>query len=142
MSLLIGTNISATLLASPIITASVGDRVFPLAYLYNQGESVRYPFVIYDGLNIEESRTKDGSFVESTRISLTSAAKTYDEAVDLANKVRHVLEYGTLVDTEDVELTGVEAVGSSAYYDDANECYVVSVDYEVSSIEHVNYGIQ
>lgn len=52
MSLLIGTNIRATLLSTPVITSLVGERVFPLAYLYSQGETVRYPFIIYDGLNI------------------------------------------------------------------------------------------
>ena len=142
MSLLIGTNIRATLLSSSIITSLVGERVFPLAYLYSQGETVRYPFFIYDGLNIQGARTKDGDIVETTSISVTAAAKTYDEAVDLANKARHVLTYFTPVNTEDVTIQGISATGSSAYYDDTNEFAVVTVSYDVDSVETVTYSEQ
>lgn len=142
MSLLIGTNIRATLLSTPVITSLVGERVFPLAYLYSQGETVRYPFIIYDGLNIRGARTKDGDITETTSITVTAVAKTYDEAVDLANKARHVLTYLTPTNTPDVTITGISATGSNAYYDDVNECAVVSVTYDVESVETVEYDFQ
>lgn len=110
----------------------VGNKIYPLI----AEESVTYPFIIFTKENAFANYTKDLLTYDTVNISVAIAAVNYFQTVQIAERVRQILEnyrddyfYNILLDnvTEDfVEDTYIQQLQFSAkiniqYIDDSDE---------------------
>jgi len=110
----------------------VGNKIYPLV----AEESVTYPFIIFTKENAFANYTKDLLTYDTVNISVAIAAVNYFQTVQIAERVRQILEnyrddyfYNILLDnvTEDyVEDTYIQQLQFSAkiniqYIDDSDE---------------------
>lgn len=70
------------------LTAMVGDKIYPLV----AEESVSYPFVIFTKESLEGNYNKDLLLYDSATISVVVAAANYFETVQIAERIRAILE--------------------------------------------------
>lgn len=70
------------------LTAMVGDKIYPLV----AEESVSYPFVIFTKESIEGNYNKDLLMYDTATISVVIAAANYFQTVQIAERVRAILE--------------------------------------------------
>ena len=66
----------------------VGDKIYPLV----AEESVTYPFVIFSKEAVNGNYSKDLLMYDSATISVAIAANNYFETVNIAERVRAILE--------------------------------------------------
>lgn len=66
----------------------VGDKIYPLV----AEESVTYPFVIFSKETVNGNYSKDLLMYDSATISVAIAANNYFETVNIAERVRTILE--------------------------------------------------
>lgn len=66
----------------------VGDKIYPLV----AEESVTYPFVIFSKETVNGNYSKDLLMYDSATISVAIAANNYFETVNIAERVRAILE--------------------------------------------------
>lgn len=110
----------------------VGNKIYPLV----AEESVTYPFIIFTKENAFANYTKDLLTYDTVNISVAIAAVNYFQTVEIAERVRQILEnhrdgyfYNILLDnvTEDfAEDTYIQQLQFSAkiniqYIDDSDE---------------------
>lgn len=80
------------LASSPAVARSVGFRIFPTAV----PAGAEFPFVVYKRSNISREHTLSGPlYVPLVSVQVASWALTYDEARELADRVRLVLDGAT-----------------------------------------------
>lgn len=89
MSILIGLHIKRTLEKDPDVAGFVGDRIFPI--VMPQGVST-FPYICYDTNGQSGQRTKDGLVNDSASVSMGVIAKTYEDALVIANSVRKAFD--------------------------------------------------
>ena len=70
------------------LTEMVGDKIYPLV----AEETVSYPFVIFTKENAGGNYTKDFLTYDTVTISVAIAANNYFETVNIAERVRAILE--------------------------------------------------
>lgn len=70
------------------LTEMVGDKIYPLV----AEESVSYPFIIFTKENANGNYTKDFLTYDTVTISVAIAANNYFETVNIAERVRAILE--------------------------------------------------
>lgn len=96
-SLLIGKLIYATIQASENVRALVGTKVFPIV----APADTDFPFIVYTRSNAYPQRgTKDGWLDDNVAFQITIAADTYNESVELADKIRDLFENCVISSTE------------------------------------------
>lgn len=120
------------LISDEILKELVGNKIYPLV----AEESVTYPFIIFTKENAFANYTKDLLTYDTVNISVAIAAVNYFQTVQIAERVRQILEnyrddyfYNILLDnvTEDyVEDTYIQQLQFSAkiniqYIDDSDE---------------------
>ncbi len=70
------------------LTEMVNDNIFPLV----AEESVNYPFIIFTKESVTPSYTKDFLTFDLVTISVVVASNNYIDTVNIAERVRNVLE--------------------------------------------------
>ena len=70
------------------LTEMVGDKIYPLV----AEETVSYPFVIFTKENASGNYTKDFLTYDTVTISIAIAANNYFETVNIAERIRAILE--------------------------------------------------
>jgi len=88
-TLLINQYVRKFLLDDKAVNSKVYDRVFPLDAL--QGTSL--PFIVLTRQSTTFDDSKDGYYQETVPVQVTIVAKSYNEAVELANDTRKALEH-------------------------------------------------
>ena len=71
-----------------LLTSMVGKKIYPLV----AEESVTYPFVIFTKESVNGNYTKDFLQYDTVTISVAIAANNYYETVNIAERVRAILE--------------------------------------------------
>lgn len=71
-----------------LLTSMVGKKIYPLV----AEESVTYPFVIFTKESVIGNYTKDFLQYDTVTISVAIAANNYYETVNIAERVRAILE--------------------------------------------------
>lgn len=89
MSILIGLHVKRTLEKDTDVTGFVGDRIFPI--VAPQGVST-FPYICYDTNGQSGQRTKDGLANDLASVSMGVMAKSYEDALVIANSVRKAFE--------------------------------------------------
>lgn len=88
-TLLINQYVRKLLLEDKLVKSKVYDRVFPLDAL--QGTTL--PFIVLTRQSTTFDSSKDGYYQETVPVQVTIVAKSYNEAVELANDTRKALEH-------------------------------------------------
>lgn len=70
------------------LTEMVGDKIYPLV----AEESVNYPFIIFTKETVEGNYNKDFLLYDTVTISVAIAANKYFQTVQIAERVRSILE--------------------------------------------------
>ena len=76
------------LINDEIIKGIVDKKIYPLV----AEESTTFPFVIFKKNNVNTEYSKDGSVRDSVSFSVTAIAVDYITTVDIAERVRELLE--------------------------------------------------
>lgn len=76
------------LINDEIIKGIVDKKIYPLV----AEESTSFPFVIFRKNNVNTEYSKDGSVRDSVSFSVTAIAVDYITTVDIAERVRELLE--------------------------------------------------
>lgn len=63
-------------------------KVYPLV----ADNNAKFPFIIYRRLNLISKTTKDGLYEDTVTMEIDVITETYTEGVDIANKVRDILQ--------------------------------------------------
>lgn len=71
-----------------LLTSMVGKKIYPLI----AEETVTYPFIIFTKENANANYTKDFLTYDTVTISVAIAANNYFETVNIAERVRAILE--------------------------------------------------
>ena len=88
-SILIGKLIYSTIQSSNKVTASLGDRVYPLVAPIDTD----LPFAVYTKSNAYPSiSTKDGWLGDNVSFQISIVTDTYIEGAELANAIRDLFE--------------------------------------------------
>lgn len=70
------------------LTEMVGEKIYPLV----AEESVTYPFIIFTKESVNGNYTKDFLTSDTVTISVVIAANNYFQTVNIAERVRAILE--------------------------------------------------
>lgn len=116
------------LLTQTAITNIVSTRIRP-TYL---PQNPTLPSLTYQQISGDSNQALDGrSAVRRGRVQIDAWAKTYDEAVSLAEAVSTALD-GVRVTSDGVELTDSWQASQIDMYEDGIEAHRISTDYEIS----------
>ena len=116
-SIKIGKSIYSILSADTDVSAIVGTKIAPLV----QENGTTFPFIVYTRESITPSTgTKDGYIGDLVIFRVDSVASSYNQAIDLADAIRHCLEKRQLKSAglvlQDVYMSGItESFDSDTY---------------------------
>lgn len=86
-SLSAGAIIRDLLLMEQDIANMVGENVFPVV-----ADTAKLPYIYYRRVSLEPVPTKSRPYNDDTGIEVTCVASTYDEGIELAERVRAALD--------------------------------------------------
>ena len=85
----IGKSIYYILVNDTDVSALVGTRIFPNV----APQTTTFPFIIYDVTGVSPNDTKEGpSTLDTNDVMISCYSETYDEASDLAQKIRVAMD--------------------------------------------------
>lgn len=93
-------NIHELLSNSTLLTAKVGDKMFPLIAL----SDTTFPFIVYRKQSNNIEYCKDGLIADNFSVEIIVASKTYFESVEIAEIVRATLELKKLDNVKSIRL--------------------------------------
>ena len=120
------------------VSALVGTRVYPNVAPQNTA----YPHIVYQLINVSHIEVLAGSFGNArSLVQVSCRSHDYDEARDLAEKCRLVLQ-GYAGTAASIEISGVNLVDDRDIYDpprlaDEPGTYGVQLDFAVWNIEAI-----
>lgn len=91
-------------------------KVYPLI----ADNDAKYPFIIYRRVNLQSESSKDGYYEDSVSIEITVVSDKYSDSVDIATKIRNLLEkqsvnYDDLVINDATLSLATEEYSNNAY---------------------------
>lgn len=92
-------------------------KIYPLI----ADNDAKYPFIIYKRVNLQSNGCKDGIYEDSVVIEITVVSDKYSVSIDLATKIRNLLERQSVI-YDDLEIN--DATLSLATEDYSNNAYV------------------
>lgn len=87
-SILIGKSIYNILSNDEVLKSKLNDRIFPVV----AEEGTVFPFIVYTRTNVTPNFVKGGIYIDSTSIEINIVSNNYIESVELANRVRNIIE--------------------------------------------------
>lgn len=115
----IGATIRELLMSSPKVREVVGDRVYPYT---TQVDVIDKPHIVYDGIVVNFSSSKDGEYPETITMSIGCNTIDYQQGIDLAEAVIDAFE-----DHQDIEVTE-----ASADYDAGALMFIHSITIQIT----------
>lgn len=108
----------------------VEDRVYPLV----ADNNVTMPFIVYQRSNLTSDITKDGLYEDNVTMTISIAAETYSQALELAKSARELLEV-TSAQYESMDIS--DAAISLATEAFSNNAYVetLQMNFNVTNLE-------
>ena len=105
------------------ISNHVGNRIFPIIAENN----ANYPFITYCRDSIYSNGCKDGYFEDKVTFSVMVASDTYLSSLDIANRVRQILEKRKIV-IDNITLYNVRLISIDESYND--NAYIQNLSFE------------
>lgn len=108
----------------------VEDRVYPLV----ADNNVTMPFIVYQRSNLTSDITKDGLYEDNVTMTISIAAETYSQALELAKSARELLEV-TSAQYESMDISDAAiSLATEAY---SNNAYVetLQMNFNVTNLE-------
>ena len=123
-SIKIGDIINARLTQDSALTEMTGeDKVFPIV----AENGTEYPFIVYVRTGVSPSTfTKDGHFEDIVTFQVSVASDSYNESIEVADKVRSLLEIRTV---SNGEITATEMYMTSISERFESETYIQQMQF-------------
>lgn len=131
MSILIGLHIARALRKNEIVSAKVGDRIFPL--VVPNGVD-KFPFIAYDMSGGSGTTTKDGTVDDAASVQISVIAKSHTEALLIGNAVRYALD-GYCPTYEEFKVTQTGNISYNDEYVEAIDAYSVNIYIDFKTID-------
>lgn len=131
MSLLIGQHIKAVLSGDPTVTASLSDRVYPVAVTES---TPVFPLLVYANNGTSPDETKDGNSDDTVSVTLVLLIDDYTKGITLMNHIRYLFE-GRAGDYPMFEVLDCALTGSSEDYDTDLAKYVFTISLTFNTID-------
>lgn len=87
---------------------AVKNRIYPLI----AESDANFPFITFTRDNITSNYSKDGIYQDSVTFSVMVVAAKYLSSLDIANRIRHILEKRK-IESKDLTLYDVKLIGIS-----------------------------
>ena len=131
MSILMGLHISRVLSNSEDLTEKIGNRLYPLVVPMGVD---KYPYVVYDTNGGTGDETKDGTIEDISTVQLSIVAKSYHEALNIAQLVRYLLD-GKSGDYTEFHVEQKGGVQYNDEYIEQLDAYAVNLVIEFKTID-------
>ena len=131
MSLLIGQHIKTVLSGDPTVTASLSDRVYPVAVTES---TPFFPLLVYANNGTAPDETKDGNSNDTVSVTLVLLTDDYKKGISLMNHIRYLFE-GRVGDYPLFEVLDCALIGSSEDYDIDLAKYVFTISLTFNTID-------
>lgn len=131
MSLLIGQHIKTILSGDPTVTASLSDRVYPVAVTES---TPVFPLLVYANNGTSPDETKDGNSNDTVAVTLVLLIDDYTKGITLMNHIRYLFE-GCTGDYPQFEVLDCALTGSSEDYDTDLAKYVFTISLTFNTID-------
>lgn len=105
----------------PQIIATVGNKIFPIV----AKEGTTYPFIIYTRDQISVQYTKIPGHDNTIIITYRVYSDNYDEALEIVNIVRNLLERQTIT-FEDIKINDIRISSVGEFYNEDGFCQTIS----------------
>lgn len=93
-------------------------------------EGTKMPFIVAQRTNVIPSYSKDGNHTDEVYVSVLVVSSTYDESVDLIEKVRDSLEYKTCAFEDGFKIRHITCNNfSENIYKDA---FIQGIDFKIT----------
>lgn len=91
----------------------------------------QFPYIIYGRSNLVSSSVKDGYYEDTVTIDIRVVSATYQNSLDIVNKVRDALErqedtYGNMTISDSYITSATERYSNNAYIQDIQITFKVS----------------
>ena len=88
------------------------------------GNDTKFPFIVWHRTGLTSNCCKDGYYEDQVQIRLDIVASTYTSSIDIANKVRSIIEKAhTKHDTMQIEDVTIE----TAYEEWSNDAFIQTI---------------
>lgn len=125
---MIGNAIYTILSTDPAIAAIVGTRIFPALAVIDGGR----PSIVYTEISNTPTMYKQGpSDMDFVRLQVDVFSPSYDQCVDLAEKVRIALDRYPHSTVSGVKLAGVSYQGGRNMWEDVDKIHRVMQEYQI-----------
>ena len=98
----VGKEIVTILSGASAVTDAVGNKIFPLVAVAN----TTFPFIVYRRSNYTPASNKDYEG-EHVGIEMVICATTYEEGVDIADKVATAVNHARTTMIDDIKITNI-----------------------------------
>jgi hypothetical protein len=134
----IGKSIYYILVNDTDVSALVGTRIFPNV----APQTTTFPFIIYDVTGVSPNDTKEGpSTLDTNDVMISCYSETYDEASDLAQKIRVAMDRINEGVYNDETIQSSQFQSYNDIFDDTSGdagIYRKALDFEIRQINPTN----
>ena len=134
----IGKSIYYILVNDSDVSALVGTRIFPNV----APQTTTFPFIIYDVTGVSPNDTKEGpSTLDTNDVMISCYSETYDEASDLAQKIRVAMDRINQGVYNDETIQSSQFQSYNDIFDDTSGdagIYRKALDFEIRQINPTN----
>jgi len=134
----IGKSIYYILVNDTDVSALVGTRIFPNV----APQTTTFPFIIYDVTGVSPNDTKEGpSTLDTNDVMISCYSETYDEASDLAQKIRVAMDRINEGVYNDETIQSSQFQSYNDIFDDTSSdagIYRKALDFEIRQINPTN----
>ena len=134
----IGKSIYYILVNDRDVSALVGTRIFPNV----APQTTTFPFIIYDVTGVSPNDTKEGpSTLDTNDVMISCYSETYDEASDLAQKIRVAMDRINEGVYNDETIQSSQFQSYNDIFDDTSGdagIYRKALDFEIRQINPTN----
>lgn len=105
------------------LTDYVGNKIFPIVVTK---EGTTYPFVVYTRDQVSVQYTKVVGHDNTVIITYRVYSDKYDEALEIANIIRNILERRTIKFEDEITINDIKIASLGELYNDDGFCQVIS----------------
>lgn len=102
-------------------------KVYPLV----ADNDAKYPFVVYRRMNLMSDSTKDGIHQDTVQVEIIVVADKYSVSIDLAQKIRKLLERQTVI-YDDLRINDGTIIMATEEF--SNNAYVQRMQFQFKTI--------
>lgn len=103
--------------------------------IIKSSQPVNYPYIVPLITNINSEYTNRGWASDDVSYTLTIVDDNYDNAISITEAVNTALEFKSGLTSDSRKYTQLMRSGYSETYDNDNECYIITINYETKIIQ-------